>query len=87
MSTADTVIPLLSMPWLSCGGIRLSTTPLPGLRPDVIQGLDAVYPGILSPEMRQLLHTMSARWSLLRHLIEFIAQHASHRYIEHRDQQ
>ncbi len=57
MSTADTVIPLLSMPWLSCGGIRLSTTPLPGLRPDVIQGLDAVYPGILSPGMRQLLHT------------------------------
>jgi hypothetical protein len=57
MSTADTVISLLSTPWLSCGGIRLSTTPLPGLRPDVIQGLDAVYPGILSPEMRQLLRT------------------------------
>jgi hypothetical protein len=57
MSTPDKVIPLLSLPWLSNGGVRLSTTPLPGLDPDVIQGLDAVYPGILSPEMRQLLHT------------------------------
>jgi hypothetical protein len=57
MSTVDTVISLLSMPWLSCGGIRLSTIPLPGLGPDVIEELDAVYPGILSPEMRQLLRT------------------------------
>jgi hypothetical protein len=53
MSTADTVISLLSMPWLSYGGIRLSTTPLPGSHPDVIQGLDPVYPGILSPEIKR----------------------------------
>ncbi len=59
MSTADTVISLLSLPWLSRGGPRRSTTPLPGLRPDVLQGLDAVYPGYLNPEMRRLLRTSS----------------------------
>ena len=57
MSTTDKVIPLLSMPWLSSGGVRLSTTPLPGLRPEVIQALEPVYPGALTPEMYRLLQT------------------------------
>jgi hypothetical protein len=55
MSAADKVIPLLSMPWLSVGGSRLAATPLPGLRPEVIQALEPVYPGTLTPEMNRLL--------------------------------
>jgi hypothetical protein len=57
MSAADKVIPLLSMPWLTCGGLRLSTTPLPGLRPEVIQSLEPLYPGVITPETYRLLRT------------------------------
>lgn len=46
MSAPDRMVPLLSAP---------AITPVPGLRTEVIQGLQASYPGILTPEMRSLL--------------------------------
>src|ERR1700761_2233312 len=53
MSVPDTTMPLA--PWLNADGDPLSVVPLPGLRSDVIDGLECTYPGILSPPMKDLL--------------------------------
>jgi hypothetical protein len=53
----DTMMPLLSAPWQDTDGNPLAVTPLPGLRADVISGLDGSYPGLLTPSMRSLLGT------------------------------
>lgn len=55
MSASDTTMPLISAPWLSVKGNPLSVVPLPGLRQEVIQGLECSYPGILSSAMKELL--------------------------------
>lgn len=55
MSAADTLVPLVSAPWMNADGNPLSVIPLPGLRPEVIQSLEGSYPGILSPAMKSLL--------------------------------
>ena len=57
MSTPDTMMPLVSAPWLNANGYPLSVRALPGLRSEVIQGLECSYPGILSPTMKALLST------------------------------
>lgn len=49
----DTSMPLA--PWLNTDGNPLSITPLPGLRSDVIQGLECTYPGMLTARMKELL--------------------------------
>ena len=56
MSTTDTMMPLLTAPWPGRSGEPLPTCPLPGLRPEAVAHLDAHWAGILTPEMRQLLH-------------------------------
>ncbi len=55
MSAPDTLMPLVSAPWLDADGHPLSVRPLPGLRSDVIQSLECSYPGILTPAMQALL--------------------------------
>ena len=55
MSTIDTMTPLVSAPWLDACGNPLPVRTFPGLRPEVIQGLECSYPGILSPPLRALL--------------------------------
>ena len=55
MSSPDTLMPLVSAPWLDADGHPLSVRPLPGLRSDVIQSLESSYPGILNPAMQALL--------------------------------
>lgn len=55
MSTADTMMPLVSAPWLDRAGEPLPVAPVPGLRPEVIHGMTPSYPGIISPELRELL--------------------------------
>ena len=55
MSAPDTLMPLVSAPWLDADGHPLSVRPLPGLRSDVIQSLECSYPGILTPAMKALL--------------------------------
>ncbi len=55
MSASDTTMPLISAPWLNAEGNPLSVIPLPGLREEVIQGLECSYPGILSRPMKELL--------------------------------
>ena len=57
MSTPDTMMPLVSAPWLDADGNPLSVRALPGLRSEVIQNLECSYPGILSPAMKALLGT------------------------------
>lgn len=57
MSAPDTMMPLVSAPWLKADGNPLSVRALPGLRSEVIQGLECSYPGILSPTMKALLST------------------------------
>lgn len=57
MSTPDTMMPLVSAPWLDADGNPLSVRALPGLRSEVIQSLECSYPGILSPRMKALLAT------------------------------
>jgi hypothetical protein len=57
MSAPDTMMPLVSAPWLKADGNPLSVRALPGLRFEVIQGLECSYPGILSPTMKTLLST------------------------------
>jgi hypothetical protein len=56
MSIADTMMPLLTAPWLWRFGGPLPTCALPGLRPEALAHLEAHWTGILTPEMRQLLH-------------------------------
>ena len=58
MSTPD-MMTLVSAPWLDAAGQPLPVRPLPGLPPEVIQGLEAAYPGILSPDLRALLGACS----------------------------
>jgi hypothetical protein len=55
MSTADTMMPLLTAPWPGRAGEQLLTFPLPGLRREAIADLDANWAGPMTPEMRQLL--------------------------------
>jgi hypothetical protein len=57
MSAPDTMMPLVSAPWVDAAGNPLSVRPLPGLRSDVIQSLECSYPGILKPAMKNLLST------------------------------
>jgi hypothetical protein len=57
MSAPDTMMPLVSAPWLDADGNPLSVTPLPGLRSEVIQSLEWSYPGNLTPAMKALLST------------------------------
>ena len=57
MSAPDTMMPLVSAPWVSAEGNPLSVRPLPGLRSEVIQSLECSYPGILKPPMKDLLST------------------------------
>jgi hypothetical protein len=45
MSTTDTMTPLVSAPWFDADGNSLPVRALPGLRPEVIQGLECSYPG------------------------------------------
>ena len=57
MSALDTMMPLVSAPWVNADGNPLSVRALPGLRSDVIQSLECSYPGILTPAMKDLLGT------------------------------
>ena len=54
MST-DTMMPLVSAPWPDRAGKSLPVAPVPGLRPEVIHGMTPSYPGIISPELQELL--------------------------------
>ena len=55
MSNTDTVMPLLTAPWIGRSGERLFTYPLPPIRHEAMAGLATHWTGILSPEMRQVL--------------------------------
>jgi hypothetical protein len=56
MSAPDTMMPLVSAPWLAEGN-PLSVRPLPGLRSEALQSLECSYPGNLAPAMKALLST------------------------------
>jgi hypothetical protein len=49
--------PLVSTPWADANGKSLPMRTLPGLRPEVIQGLECSFPGIISPAYKALLET------------------------------
>jgi len=57
MSTTDTMTPLVSAPWFDADGNPLPVRALPGLRPEVVRGLECSYPGIIHPTLRALLET------------------------------
>jgi hypothetical protein len=57
MSTTDTMTPLVSAPWFDADGNPLPVRALPGLRPEVVRGLQCSYPGIIRPTLRALLET------------------------------
>jgi hypothetical protein len=59
MSTVDTMTPLLSAPWVDAEGNSLPERPLPGLRPEVIHGLQCSFPVIISPAHKALLEICS----------------------------
>jgi hypothetical protein len=52
MSTTDTMTPLVSAPWFDADGNPLPVRALPGLRPEVVRGLECSYPGIIHPTLR-----------------------------------
>jgi hypothetical protein len=55
MSLADTMTPLVSAPWLGADGNPLPERALPGLRPEVVHGLECSFPGSISPAYEALL--------------------------------
>ena len=55
MSTPDNVVPFSPAPGTRISRGARGITPVPGLRPEAIQGLVASYPGTLTDEMRSLL--------------------------------
>jgi hypothetical protein len=55
MSITDAMVPFLTAPWLTRTGERTGITCLPGLSREAIQSLEAIYPGPLAAEMRELL--------------------------------
>ena len=57
MSSADTMTPLVSTPWLDAEGNPLPVRALPGLRPEVVRGLERAYPGVLGGAFKELLET------------------------------
>jgi hypothetical protein len=57
MSTTDTMTPLVPAPWFDADGNPLPVRALPGLRPEVVRGLECSYPGIIHPTLRALLET------------------------------
>src|SRR5688572_4235271 len=59
MSTADTMTPLVSAPWLDADGNPLGVRALPGLRPDIIKSPRRCYPGAVTPAFKSLLECCS----------------------------
>jgi hypothetical protein len=57
MSTADTMTPVVSVPWLDAKGNPTPVRALPGLHPEAIQALECSFPGIISPEFKRVLET------------------------------
>ena len=57
LSTADKVVPFLPAPAAAPSSGRLEFTPVPGLTPEAIQGLEASYPGTLTDTMHAFLRT------------------------------
>lgn len=57
MSTPDKVVPFLPAPAAAPSSGRLEFTPVPGLTPEAIQGLEASYPGTLTDAMCAFLRT------------------------------
>ncbi|MDP9013327.1 MAG: hypothetical protein M3O41_11840 [Pseudomonadota bacterium] len=57
MSTADTMTPLVSAPWVDAHGRPLPVRALPGLRPEAIHSLGCSSPAIISPALGSLLET------------------------------
>ena len=55
MSTPDTMTTLVAAPWFDADGNPLPITPLPGLRPEAIEGLAGAYPAVIKPALKQLL--------------------------------
>ncbi len=55
MSTPDTMTTLVSAPWFDADGNPLPITPLPGLRPEPIEGLAGAYPAVIKPALKELL--------------------------------
>jgi len=49
------MMPLVTAPWFGADGNPLPIRPMPGLRPEVIQGLECLSPGIIGPAFRALL--------------------------------
>ena len=56
MSPVDAVMPLLQSPWIGRHGEQLPIVPLSGIRQEAITNLEAHWTGILTPEMREVLH-------------------------------
>ena len=55
MSTSDTMMPLVSAPWLDTAGRPLPVAPVPGLRAEVVDGLKHSFSGTLSADLQALL--------------------------------
>ena len=53
--SANTMLPVLTRPWIDAQGHALPIRPGPGLKPSAIDSLRTSYPGTLTPEFAQLL--------------------------------
>lgn len=63
MSNADKVVPFTSAPEKARRGVAPRSITVPGLHPEAIQGLQALYPGTLTRDMRALLQDTCGLWA------------------------
>jgi hypothetical protein len=63
LSSADKVVPLSSAPRMPRSPTQPRTAAVPGLQSQAIQGLQPLYPGTLTKEMRALLQENCGLWA------------------------
>jgi len=73
MST-NTMLPVLTHPWINAAGETLPIKSGPGLRPSAIDSLRTTFPGTLTPEFEQLLTLSCGLDGTALHYIDFTGQ-------------
>jgi hypothetical protein len=76
--SANTMLPVLTYPWMDAEGRVLSIQPAPGLKASAIDSLRSTFPGTLTPEFEGLLHLSCGLDNTPLQYIDFTSQWHEH---------
>ena len=72
--SANTMLPVLTHPWIDAHGHALPIQSGPGLKPSAIDSLRTTFPGTLTPEFEQLLASSCGLDGTALQYIDFTGQ-------------